>query len=918
MTACVSNKKYGRRVAGVVTASLVGALTLGGVSLAAVPTVALAEDAALQFSTDALSKVSNVNYKVDGKDVKPLDKQYTLFSADGAEHEIDVDSFTLPGSNATETVGDDYKVTIYSVDADGNKSPLANNKVKDPGKYAVELVATSGAVPVKYEATFYVAGASLDAVASDATGLKYTGYALKVQYGDLKTYSYLTEGEDYTVSYQKSDGTTTNEVKDAGTYTPTLTGLGKYAGTTKTLPSFTVAPFETHYAVSSKDEADTLAAGAEQIYTVVEVAPFVGAAPTHPTKAYNYNTKTGDVHQLDPSLVTLATSGSAAPSRDGKGVEQAFKASVVKSALDAGNVTNAAGSFETNNTVYGKVADKAATLRYGGQDLQDSYTFDTSAEQSFDLTAVSAKAGKASWKAADVDDAVVVKGVDAYGNAFKDAQDSFDKGEAGTYTVVASFYGQSDGDWFAASKTFTVKYVEGSVDADSSLFVYYNADPKTAITSFSKAYDGKAVTASDFTVGGNDADGNPYDQAALKKTLVDSEGKEVKEAKAAGTYTLKVTSDKYQLSGTTDLPVTIAKVDLTKVEVGALEQWNVVAGETYLPLAGEADAKQWYKDSAGYFTLTGDKSQYDLTDAAKAISSLKLQWATGSDADGKDGDADLKGLDLLPSNVGVTVEHQVDGEWKPVSTINKWNVSSKIDDLKQVDSPEGHYRVTLTVNKADAANYVLPEGQTQVTLEFDAYEKQAFSDVQPSDWFYKAVNAARKAGYMSGYGNSTFGPTNPLTRAQAAAIFFNMSGQRFNETDAWYNKETGWKTGFEDVDGTQWYGQAVAWAKSTGVVNGYDATHFGPEDPVTREQFVSMLANYAKVVNRDTTVDTADASALDGFSDASQVDSWARQNFAWAVSKKVAGNGGYLGADSVVTRAEAAGMSTNYQPERKQ
>ncbi len=46
-----------------------------------------------------------------------------------------------------------------------------------------------------------------------------------------------------------------------------------------------------------------------------------------------------------------------------------------------------------------------------------------------------------------------------------------------------------------------------------------------------------------------------------------------------------------------------------------------------------------------------------------------------------------------------------------------------------------------------------------------------FSDVSSDDWFAEAVNFMADRGYMTGNPDGTFGPANPLSRAEAAVIF---------------------------------------------------------------------------------------------------------------------------------------------------
>jgi len=48
--------------------------------------------------------------------------------------------------------------------------------------------------------------------------------------------------------------------------------------------------------------------------------------------------------------------------------------------------------------------------------------------------------------------------------------------------------------------------------------------------------------------------------------------------------------------------------------------------------------------------------------------------------------------------------------------------------------------------------------------------KQYFNDVKPGTWYYGYVNAAAKAGLVAGYGDGTYRPNNPVTRAELAVV----------------------------------------------------------------------------------------------------------------------------------------------------
>ncbi|MHA1288494.1 MAG: S-layer homology domain-containing protein, partial [Candidatus Thorarchaeota archaeon] len=53
---------------------------------------------------------------------------------------------------------------------------------------------------------------------------------------------------------------------------------------------------------------------------------------------------------------------------------------------------------------------------------------------------------------------------------------------------------------------------------------------------------------------------------------------------------------------------------------------------------------------------------------------------------------------------------------------------------------------------------------------------QHFPDVPPSKWFFKYVEFMYTNGMVSGYGDGTFKPYNPVTRAQFCKMICNMLG----------------------------------------------------------------------------------------------------------------------------------------------
>lgn len=107
----------------------------------------------------------------------------------------------------------------------------------------------------------------------------------------------------------------------------------------------------------------------------------------------------------------------------------------------------------------------------------------------------------------------------------------------------------------------------------------------------------------------------------------------------------------------------------------------------------------------------------------------------------------------------------------------------------------------------------------------------AFSDVPSGKWYSESVDYASKAGYVTGYEDGTFRPDQTVTRAEFAAIMNQVLDLR---TPAWVS--------YDDVPLTSWYASAVRNCVKAGIIAGYDSKHFGPNDPVTRQQAAVILA----------------------------------------------------------------------------
>ncbi len=161
---------------------------------------------------------------------------------------------------------------------------------------------------------------------------------------------------------------------------------------------------------------------------------------------------------------------------------------------------------------------------------------------------------------------------------------------------------------------------------------------------------------------------------------------------------------------------------------------------------------------------------------------------------------------------------------------------------------------------------------------------QSFTDVSADAWYAQAAQFCAQKGLITGYADTTlFGPTDSLTRSQLVTILWRAACA----TDAAaYTGSAENATAWADVANDSFYTAAANWAYESGVVNGYDnadgTASFAPDDAITFEQLITILANYAAATGK-ADVATADISALSAFTDTESVSTWAKNSMAWAV-----------------------------------
>lgn len=199
--------------------------------------------------------------------------------------------------------------------------------------------------------------------------------------------------------------------------------------------------------------------------------------------------------------------------------------------------------------------------------------------------------------------------------------------------------------------------------------------------------------------------------------------------------------------------------------------------------------------------------------------------------------------------------------------------------------------ITISATFAEDPDYVEPEPSTSVADIFD--------DIQPGAWYEDAVQFAYDEGIMTGTSKTTFEPNTTTTRGMIVSILHRLEGNPVVTEES-----------FSDVSADDWYGKAVAWASSKGIVGGYGDNTFQPNKAITREEMASILYRYAQYKDQDVSA----RADLSKYTDAGQLGAWAEEVMQWANAEGLI-NGmteDTLDPQGNATRAQVAAMFQRY------
>ena len=150
--------------------------------------------------------------------------------------------------------------------------------------------------------------------------------------------------------------------------------------------------------------------------------------------------------------------------------------------------------------------------------------------------------------------------------------------------------------------------------------------------------------------------------------------------------------------------------------------------------------------------------------------------------------------------------------------------------------------VPVTDNGDGTYSFTMPWGSVTVKATFrskgcDGGEdcpSRRFTDLNVEAWYHEYTDYVISHELMRGMGGTTFAPDGIATRSQMVTALWILAGSKIVD----------YRMTYEDVENGMWYTEAVRWATSEGIVEGYSAARFAPNDPITREQMATMLYHY--------------------------------------------------------------------------
>ncbi|MBP2001396.1 hypothetical protein J2Z69_002439 [Paenibacillus shirakamiensis] len=356
--------------------------------------------------------------------------------------------------------------------------------------------------------------------------------------------------------------------------------------------------------------------------------------------------------------------------------------------------------------------------------------------------------------------------------------------------------------------------------------------------------------------------------------------------------------------------VTIPLTSSSDVVIGELNGQMIKNMEDKLAVLKLQTDRATYTLPAKQININAISSQFGQSVALKDIK-LQIEMAVPTaDMVKVVENAAAKGtFSLMVPPVNFTVQAVYNGKTIEVSKFNAYverlvAIPDGVDPNKittgVVVDPDGTVRhVPTKVTQINGKFYAVINSLTNSTYSV-VWHPLEFSDVA-SHWAKKAVNDMGSRMVIEGMGDGKFNPDQNITRAEFAAIVVRGLGLK---------PEKG-ATPFSDVKSADWYSSAVETAYAYQLINGFEDGTFRPNDQITREQAMVIIAKAMRITQLKAKLpaQTADA-ALRPYTDAVKASGWAYEGIADSLKAGIIKGRSdvLLAPQAFITRAEVAAI----------
>ncbi|MDV2886333.1 S-layer homology domain-containing protein [Alkalihalophilus pseudofirmus] len=186
------------------------------------------------------------------------------------------------------------------------------------------------------------------------------------------------------------------------------------------------------------------------------------------------------------------------------------------------------------------------------------------------------------------------------------------------------------------------------------------------------------------------------------------------------------------------------------------------------------------------------------------------------------------------------------------------------------------------------------EGRIQVKQVEEEITPPTFRDVTKSHWAFDYVQHLAVLDVINGYSNGTFRPNQPTSRAHFTSLLV-----RTLELDLTNNPSNP----FPDVSGE--HADAIVGAYNAGIIRGKSDGTFAPNENVTREQMVLMIARAYEYMTDTEISEEADLH----FKDLNSISEYAKPSIQFAINEGIISgkeNGTVFDPRGNATRAQTA------------